>query len=98
MQIKPLRSMVGSYGSIRRGVVANIPDHIAQQLVKRGVAVPVQGEKEKEAARSAPARPSSAEKASPNGGPTGKGKRSSSSAGDRASKANRSRKSQGGRA
>lgn len=85
MRIKPLRSMYGSYGSIRRNVPANVPDHIAQQLVKRGVAVPVKGE---EAAKSASARPST-------GGQTGKAKQSSSSPAGQASKTSPSTKSKG---
>lgn len=92
MQIKPLRSMVGSYGSIRKGVVATIPDHIAQQLVKRGVAVPVQG---KEAAKSASARPRSDTDQPPAGGRAGAAKQSSSSPGDQASKTSPSTKSKG---
>lgn len=91
MKIKPLRSMVGSYGSIRKGVVATIPDHIAQQLVKRGVAVPVQG---KEAAKSAPARPR-ADQGAPTGGQSGKMKQSSSSPADQASKTSPSTPSKG---
>lgn len=85
MQIKPLRSMYGSYGSIRRGVIANIPDHIAQQLVKRGVAVPVQ-----EVAKNAPAHP---RKQRPSGSQTGGAKQSSSSPADQASKTSPSKKS-----
>jgi hypothetical protein len=90
MQIKPLRSMVGSYGSIRKGVIATVPDHIAQQLVKRGVAVPVQAGKDAGAAKSAPTRPS---KASQNGGRTGAAKRSSSSPADPAQETPPSKKS-----
>lgn len=86
MQIKPLRSMVGNYGKLRRGVIATLDDHIAQQLVKRGVAVPVQAE---EGAEKATARPS---KTARNGGQTGKGKPSSSSPAGQASKASRSTK------
>lgn len=79
MKIKPLRSMVGDYGSLKRHVVATIPDHVAQQLVKRGVAVPVQASEGKEAAGKAAARPSSAVEASRHGGRTGETKPSSSS-------------------
>lgn len=91
MQIKPLRSMYGSYGHLRRNVVAQVPDHIAQQLVKRGVAVPVQG---KEAAKSAPARPQPAK--GQRGGQTGAAKPSSSSPAAPASKTSPSKKSGGG--
>lgn len=77
MKVKPLRSMIGSYGRIRRGSVVEIPDHIAQQLVKRGVAVPAKG---KEGAGKASARPSKP----PAGGPNGRAKQSSSSQEDRA--------------
>jgi len=84
MQIKPLRSMVGSYGKIRKGIEATVDDHIAQQLVRRGVAVPAQTG---EGAKQASARPS---KDARHGGRTGGGKQSSSLPGGQASKASRS--------
>lgn len=74
MQIKALRSAHGSYGTVRRGEIVDVPDHLGQQLVKRGTFVPVQA-KSKEAARKASGRPS---KGSRTGGPTGAAKRSSS--------------------
>lgn len=73
MRIKPLRSMVGDYGKLPRGVIVDVPDHYAQQLIKRGTAVPVQG-----AAGTAPTRPLGT------GGPTGAGTTSSSSVAGRA--------------
>ena len=88
MHIKPLRSMYGSYGSIRRGMIADVPDHIARQLIKRGVAVPVQG---KEAAKLAPQHPSQARQP---GSRTGEAKPSSSSQEDRPSGTRRSKKSE----
>lgn len=72
MQIKALRSTHGAYGTVRRGQVVDVPDRTAQQLVKRGIFVPVQDSGE--AAGKAAARPPSR-----HGGRTGKGKRSSSS-------------------
>lgn len=69
MKINPLRGMMGDYGSLKRGVVADVPDNVAEQLIKRGVAVPA------EAAGTAAAHPP----AGPTGGRTGKGKPSSSS-------------------
>lgn len=70
MKINPLRGMTGDYGSLKRGVVADIPDNVAEQLIKRGVAVPVA-----EAAGTAVTHPPAA----PTGGRAGKGKPSSSS-------------------
>ena len=84
MRIKALRSNYGDHGSVRRGQIVDIPDGKAQQLVKRGLFVPVQG---KEAAGSAPARPST-------GGRTGKAKPSSSSPEARASHTSPSTKSE----
>lgn len=72
MQIKALRGAHGAYGTVRRGQVVDVPDRTAQQLVKRGIFVPVQDSGE--AAGKATARPPSR-----HGGRTGKGKRSSSS-------------------
>lgn len=43
MKIQALRGMVGSYGALRRGQVADIEDHIAEKLVKAGRAVIVDG-------------------------------------------------------
>lgn len=82
MQIKPLRSMMGDYGSLKRGRIAEVPDHIAQQLVKRGIAVPVQAGKG--AAANAPVRPT---RQAPyrRGGQTGEMKPSRSSPADQAS-------------
>ena len=79
MKIKPLRSMVGDYGSLKRNVIATVPDHVAQQLVRRGVAVPVQASEAKEAAGKAATRPSSREEPSRHGGRTGATKSLSSS-------------------
>ena len=78
MKIKPLRGMVGEYGQLHRNRVANVPDHIAQQLVKRGVAIPVQSAASNKggAAKKASANPP---KASRTGGQTGETKRSPSS-------------------
>lgn len=84
MKIKPLRSMVGTYGRIRRGNEVEIPDHIAQQLVKRGVAVPVQGKGGAGKASARPSRP-------PAGGRTGGVKRSSSSQEDQARETSQSK-------
>lgn len=78
MHIKPLRSMVGSYGRLRRNVPANIDDIVARKLIARGLAVPVE-----EAAGTAPVDPTGGGQ-SRRGGRAGKGKRSSSSAADRA--------------
>lgn len=91
MQIKPLRSMYGNSGNLRKGVIVDLPERTAQQLVKRGLAVPVQG---KEGAKTATARPSSKEK-SPTGGQRGKAKQSPSSQADQASKASASKNSEG---
>ncbi|WGR57703.1 hypothetical protein [Paracoccus versutus] len=44
MKIQALRGMVGSYGALRRGQVADIDDHIAEKLVKAGRAVPVEAD------------------------------------------------------
>lgn len=80
MQIKPLRSMVGAYGKVKKGVIATVPDHIAKQLIKRGVAVPIQAV---EGGGKALPRPP---KRSRSGGRTGGAKQSSSSAADQAQK------------
>jgi len=42
--INPLRSMVGDYGALRRGVPREIPDMIAQRLIKAGRAERVQAD------------------------------------------------------
>lgn len=89
MQIKALRGNFGSQGSIRRGQIIDVPDHQAQQMIKRGTFVPVQGEG---AGKAAPG-PSKAKGRS--GGQSGKTKRSSSSPAGQASKASRSTKSEG---
>lgn len=63
MDIKPLRSMIGAHGKLRRNVIkTGVPDDYGQALIKRGLAVPVQaGDKKaatkKGAAKSASARP-----------------------------------------
>lgn len=72
MQVRALRGATGDYGQVRRGQVIEVPDHRAQQLIKRGLFVPVQ----MEAAGTAPARPS---QLLPNGGETGEMKSASSS-------------------
>jgi len=80
MQIRALRGAHGVYGTVRRGQIVDVPDHLAQQLVKRGTFVPVQSA---EAAKKAATRPSSAGR---HGGRTGKGKPSSSLQADQASR------------
>ena len=74
MQIKALRGAFGGYGRVRRGQIIDVADHQAQQLVKRGLFVPVQSST-KEAAKTAAATP----RKDQTGGPTGEAKRSSSS-------------------
>jgi hypothetical protein len=74
MKIKALRSLTGDYGQLRRGAVTDIPDHRAQQLIKRGLVVPVQG-----VAREVAGKPESPTESRPAGGQTGKAKPSSSS-------------------
>lgn len=80
MQIKPLRSMVGSYGRIRRGVLIDVPDRIARDLIRRGKAVGMGTGAE---AGPAAANPSSGQ-GGPSGGPAGKATTSSSSPADQA--------------
>ncbi|MCF6111991.1 hypothetical protein [Mesorhizobium muleiense] len=58
MKIKAVRGAHGDYGSVRRGQIVDIADGKAQQLVKRGLFVPVQAG-DKEAAKKAGANPSS---------------------------------------
>lgn len=41
MRIQALRGMVGSYGTLRRGQVAEIDDHIARKLIKAGRVIAV---------------------------------------------------------
>lgn len=89
MYIKPLRSMHGSYGTIRRGVPVDLDDHIALELIRRGRAIPAV--LAKEAAKSAPQHPSQARRP---GSRTGAAKRSSSSQEDRPSRTRRSKKSE----
>ena len=36
MKVRALRSMVGEYGALRRGEIAEIEDHIAEKLLKLG--------------------------------------------------------------
>lgn len=80
MWIIPLRSMVGTYGSVRRNRPVEIDDHIAERLIAKGRAVPmsppvaVRGKTKK--------KPSPPGKTGQTGGRTGKGKRSPSSAAD----------------
>lgn len=82
MWIKPLRSMVGSYGKVRRGVPANVEKHLADRLIAKGLAVPHAG---------AAAKPEGGEgrenppKATHRGGKTGKAKLSRSSRAGQAS-------------
>lgn len=68
MQIRAIRGAHGDYGSVKRGQIVDVPDSKAQQLVRRGLFVPVQG---KEAAKSAPPRPSAEAGKSQDGGRTG---------------------------
>jgi len=89
MYIKPLRSMHGSYGTIRRGVLVDIDDHIALALIRRGRAIPA--DLAKEAAKLAPEHPSQERRP---GSRTGAAKRSSSSQEDRPSRTRRSKKSE----
>lgn len=89
MYIKPLRSMHGSYGTIRRGVLVDLDDHIALELIRRGRAIPA--DLAKEDAKSAPQHPSQVRQP---GSRTGAAKRSSSSQEDRPSGTRRSKKSE----
>lgn len=94
MQIKALRGVAGDYGNVRRGQIIDVADAKAQQLVKRGLFVPVQGgANNKGAAKTATSRPSTGGVKFPTGGRTGKGKPSSSSPAGQASKTSRSTKS-----
>jgi hypothetical protein len=77
MKVKALRSMVGDYGSARRGQILDLHDTRAEALIKRGLVVPAQGE----AAGKAAARPSKT--GGRTGGRSGKAKPSSSSPADR---------------
>ncbi len=88
MKIKALRGAHGDYGNVRRGEIVDIADGKAQQLVKRGLFVPVQAG-DKEAAKKAGANPSSRP-----GGRTGTAKPSSSSPAARAQKQPASTKSE----
>ncbi|WP_320176633.1 hypothetical protein [Roseovarius pacificus] len=94
MQIKPLRSMVGSYGRLRRNRPASIDDHIAEKLISKGLAVPYH---EGEAAGMAPVNPTGSANAR-TGGKTGVEKPSSSSQAGRVQKTSRSTSQNGARA
>lgn len=87
MFIKPLRSMVGDFGSLKRNQPKEVPDHIGQRLVDRGRAVlytPPGAEAGK--------TPSENPQGSPAGGPDGPAKQSSSSPAGRAPRKSRSKK------
>ena len=76
MWIKPLRSMVGTYGQVRRGVPANIDKHLADQLVAKGLAVPHVKKADDDKGGDVKPNPP---KAAPRGGKTGAKKPSQSS-------------------
>ena len=75
MMIKPLRSMIGSYGKLKRNVPKEVSDRIAQDLIRRGKAVPFAPE---EASPGGAQNPLS-DPAAPTGGQTGVVPASSSS-------------------
>ena len=85
MQVRTLRGLVGEYGSARKGTILDLADARAADLIRRGLAVPVQGSAapatpkgkgKKEGAGKAVAHPSSARRRT--GGRTGKATSSSS--------------------
>lgn len=94
MHIKALRSSYGDYGSVSKGMVIDVPDARAQQLIKKGIFSPVRAVKQEDA-KKASARPSSLleKDSSRSGGRTGAGKQSSSSPAAPASTASTSIKS-----
>ncbi len=86
MWIKPLRVMSGTYGQLKGKVPVNLPDDIAEQLVKQGRAVPCQSPKAAKAALTEVAKKAAEgpTKTHPNGGQDGTEKQSSSSPAARA--------------
>lgn len=88
MRIKALRGAHGDYGNVRRGAIIDVDDRRAQQLVKRGLFVPVQDAAE--AANTASPRPSKVRRT---GGNTGAAKPSSSSPAGQAPETSRSTRS-----
>ncbi len=75
MKIQALRGMVGSYGTLRRGQIADIEDHVAVKLVKAGRAIPMDGDAADPTVASEPGTVSEADgKGSRRGGRAGKAK------------------------
>lgn len=75
MQITPLRGMVGKYGRLQRNRPAIVDKETAEQLIKKGLAVPTP----KAGAKDVPGKSSTKSRT---GGRTGKAKPSSSSPAD----------------
>jgi hypothetical protein len=97
MLVKPLRSMVGDYGHIKRDVPVELDDITAKRLIDAGRVVPLDGK-----IPAAASRPqSSTQKGAPlnppeprrTGGQTGAGKSSSVSEAGQAPQKRRSKKS-----
>lgn len=78
MWIKPLRSMVGTYGRLHRNTPANLEASIAEKLVAKGLAVPHSADSK------GAAKPANPPKAARSGGKTGQAKPSRSSQADQA--------------
>ena len=76
MQVRFLRTMQGVYGRARRGESMDIPDTVAERLVKLGRAVPVAAQTPEVASRIADPSTDGRRRT---GGRTGMAKRSSSS-------------------
>lgn len=72
--------MVGSYGTLRRGQIAEIEDHVARKLVEAGRVVPVEGEADDPtiASEPGPVSEATAKGSRQNGGRAGKAKPASS--------------------
>lgn len=88
MRIRPLKSVTGDYGSLRRGRIAEVEDHLAERLIRKGLAVPYVTE----AAGTATENPRQSGRDIPAGGQTGKAKQSASLQADPAPEKRRSRK------
>lgn len=84
MKIRALRPLVGEYGVLRRDQSAEIADHIAQKLIKAGLAVPSDPPMSSE---KAPVSEGTTE-VRPRGGRTGKAKSASLSLGAQAQETN----------
>lgn len=76
MWIKPLRSMVGDYGRLRRNKPANIDKHLADKLIEKGLAVPSKApaKGKSDGAKGGGQKPANPSKAAQDGGKTGKAK------------------------